>query len=276
MDVGFIGLGDQGAPMAEAILEAGHTLHVWARRPGVVAPFVERGAIAHDDPRSLAAAADQLALCVVSEADVRQILFEHGALAAMRRGALVVVHSTIGPRACKDLAEKAAAQGLGFLDAPVSGGRIVAQQRKLLVMVGGDPFAFADAEPVFRTYGSNVHLLGTVGSGQVAKIVNNVMLSANLAVAEYMLEFGEALGIERAKLRALLLTGTAQSWALDALDRLVVRGQAKLALAEKDLSLAADVVQENPLTAALATPFIELSLRGWRRLALPPRTPMET
>lgn len=269
MKIGFIGLGDQGEPMAEAILDAGYALRVWARRPEVLQKFAQRGAGVAADPADLARDVDQLALCVISEADCREILFDKGALAAMKPGSAVVIHATISPASCHDLAAACAEHGVSFLDAPVSGGRIVAQQRKLLLMIGGDEEVFARNEPVFRCYSANVHLLGGAGAGQVAKIINNLLMNLNLTLANYVLEFGQALGLDRAQLRAMLLTGTSQSFALDALDRIVLPGKIRTVLAEKDLGFAIDLANAHPEDQA-AQKIIQLAalaLEGRRHLA---------
>lgn len=269
MDVGFIGLGDQGAPMAEAIADGGFRLHVWARRPEVVAPYVARGATAHGDPAALAAAVDQLALCVIGEADVREILFERGALAAMRPGSTIVVHSTISPEGCAALEREAAAHGVRFLDAPVSGGHDGAVKRTLLIMVGGDDATFAEAKPVFETYGANIHHLGGVGAGQVAKILNNLLVGVNMAGAEFVLELGRTLGVDRARLRAMILTGTGQSFSLDALDRIINQGSvpSMLPIVDKDLGLAAALAERNADARKVAQPLIDLARDGWQHIA---------
>ncbi|MFH5824642.1 NAD(P)-dependent oxidoreductase [Georgenia sp. AZ-5] len=238
MRVGFIGLGDQGEPMAEAIAEAGHELHVWARRPEVMAPFVERGAVGHASAAELAAEVEHLGLCVGSEADVRSVLFDGGVLEALPDGAVVAIHSTISPEACQRIAAEAPPYGVDVIDAPVSGGRRVAQERGLLVMVGGEEAPVSRAMPVLETYGNPVRHLGPIGSGQVVKVLNNLLMNANLTNSHLVLELGRHLGLDRAALRELLLHGTSRSFALSALDDQVIPGKLSAVTGRKDLAVA--------------------------------------
>jgi 3-hydroxyisobutyrate dehydrogenase-like beta-hydroxyacid dehydrogenase len=269
MDVGFIGLGDQGGPMAEAIAGQGHRLHVWARRPETLLPFVARGAVAHDDPVALARAVDHLGLCVLAESDVEELLRDRGLLAALRPGALIAVHTTMTPAACRDLAAEAARHGIDFVDAPVSGGREGAVNRRLLVFVGAEAAALERARPIFSCYAGEIRYMGPVGTAQTAKILNNLLLNANLAAAHAVLDFGEALGIARSDLREALLRGTASSVALDWLDRLIIPGRHPATLGRKDIALALALASDTtPLPAAIAA-LAQSALAGRELLARP-------
>ncbi|MEV5354832.1 NAD(P)-dependent oxidoreductase [Streptomyces sp. NPDC052693] len=216
MRVGFIGLGSQGAPMAWRIAEAGYGTTLWARRTATLEPFAGTGAKTAGSPAELAAASDVVCLCVVDDADVEQLTTGgDSVLAGMRRGGVLVVHSTIHPETCRRLGERARVQRVSVLDAPVSGGGRAAEQGTLLVMAGGDPQVFAFCRPLFATYGDPVVHLGPLGSGQVAKLLNNVLFTAHLGLAANALELGSRLGLDTEGLGRLLPRGSAASFALE-------------------------------------------------------------
>jgi 3-hydroxyisobutyrate dehydrogenase len=240
MKIGFIGLGSQGAPMAEMIGEAGFDLRIWARRSEVRADYAQRGVTVAANPGDLAAACDVVCLCVTADADVRELAGEAGILGAMRPGSILLIHSTVSPETCQRLAETAKARGVTVLDAPVSGSGEAARARKLLVLVGGDAAAVQRVRAVLASYGDPVLHVGDVGDGQRAKIVNNLACIGNMAVAEAALQLGDSAGLDRGVLREALLNGSGRSFALDVLDRLVVPSSAGhvAALFGKDIALA--------------------------------------
>jgi 3-hydroxyisobutyrate dehydrogenase len=173
--VGFVGLGDQGEPMARRIAAAGIPLAVWARRPAQAA--VVDGARVAGSLAELAAEVDVLAVCVGDDADV----WEVAAAAAphLPTDAILVVHSTIAPDTCRELA---AEHGVRVVDAPVSGGRARAAAGELTVMVGGDPVDVERVRPVLDAFAGLVSHVGPLGAGQVLKLVNNLLFTAQLAV----------------------------------------------------------------------------------------------
>jgi 3-hydroxyisobutyrate dehydrogenase len=267
MQVGFIGVGDQGGPMAEAIAQAGFGLHIWARRDAAAEPYRALGATIYSNPQDLAPAVDCLCLCVIAEMDVREVLFERGVASAMRAGSVIVVHATMSPEGCRNLAAEAAQLGLRFVDAPVSGGRAGAKARTLLVLVGGDKTTIEDISPVLRTYSSVVAHLGAVGAGQTCKILNNLLLNVNMAAAQFVLEFGEALEINRELLRKLLLQGTARSFAVEALDTQIIPGKLGAAIGVKDIGLATDLAASKHIQRESIDLMTKLGLLGRDRLA---------
>ncbi|MCB0926859.1 MAG: NAD(P)-dependent oxidoreductase [Mycolicibacterium insubricum] len=242
--VGFIGLGSQGGPMARAIVEAGIPTTLWARRPESLEPYADTAATYAETPAVLAAASDVVCLCVVGDDDVRELVYG-GLLDAMAEGSILVVHSTVHPDTCRELAERAEAKGVSVLDAPVSGGGPAAAAGTLLVMVGGDEAALVRVRPVFETYANPIVHLGPVGAGQITKILNNLLFSANLGAAISMLELGEQLGVPRDKACQVMTSGSANSRALGSiaafggtLDALApIAG----ALLQKDVRLAASL-----------------------------------
>src|SRR5438105_4225410 len=178
--------------MARQITEAGYETTLWARRPATVEPFADTPAKVAESPAELAAASDLVCLCVVGDTDVEEITDGQGLLKAMKPGSVIAVHSTVHPDTCRELAKKAAAQGVSVIDAPVSGGGGAAEQRRLLVMVGGDADVVERCRPVFETYADPVVHLGELGSGQTTKLLNNLLLTANLATAAATLTLGQA------------------------------------------------------------------------------------
>jgi 3-hydroxyisobutyrate dehydrogenase len=215
MRVGFIGLGSQGGPMARRIVEGGYDTTLWARREASLEPYADTAAKTAGSPAELAAASDLVCLCVVGDDDVRSVVYgETGVLAGLAAGGIVAIHSTVHPDTCREIAEKAAAQGVSVIDAAVSGGGPAVEEGKLLVMVGGEEDVVKRCRPVFATYADPIVHLGALGSGQVTKILNNLLFTANLGSAISTLELGESLGIERTRLAEVLDSGSATSKAL--------------------------------------------------------------
>lgn len=215
---GFVGLGSQGAPMAERIAAAGLPLSVWARRPEVLEPFIAVGATACASIAELGATCDHVGVCVVDDAGVEQVCAE--LMPAMKPGSRIAIHSTVLPQTCIALAERCAEAGLALIDAPVSGGSPAACVGALTVMCGADPDAFAAAQPVFETFGKTIVLLGGVGAGQRAKIVNNALMAANMGLAHAALGAGEALGLDRAALAELIKASSGRSFGFEVYGRL--------------------------------------------------------
>jgi 3-hydroxyisobutyrate dehydrogenase-like beta-hydroxyacid dehydrogenase len=218
--VGFIGLGSQGAPMARRIIEGGYATTLWARRPASLEPFADTKAEVAVSPAELAAASDLVCLCVVNDADVEEVVAgERGVLAGLREGGVIAVHSTVHPDTCRRLATLAGEQGVSLIDAPVSGGGPGAAAGHLLVMVGGDPDTVERCRPVFATYGDPIVHIGPVGSGQVTKLLNNVLFTANLANAASLIELGQGLGTDPGRLAEVLSHGSGSSFALSTVAR---------------------------------------------------------
>ncbi|GAA5056859.1 NAD(P)-dependent oxidoreductase [Thermocatellispora tengchongensis] len=209
--VGFIGLGSQGGPMARRIAESGFPTTLWARRPAAVEPFADTPAAVAASPAELGAACDLVCVCVVDDAGVEEVV--GGVLPEMAEGGIIAVHSTVHPDTCRRLAERAAARGVDLVDAPVSGGGEAALRGRLLVMAGGDARAVEACRPVFETYGSPVLHLGGVGAGQLAKILNNFLLTANLAAADGAYTLGRALGVDPAQFAEVVAHGSGASFA---------------------------------------------------------------
>ena len=249
MRVGFIGLGSQGGPMARAIVDGGYDMTLWARRAASLEPFADTTAKVAGSPAELGATSDLVCLCVVGDADVEEVLGgDTGVLAGMAEGEIVAIHSPVHPDTCRRLAEMAAAKGVSLIDAPVSGGAPAVAEKRLLVMVGGDPEIVERCRPVFETYANPVIHLGGLGSGQVAKLLNNLMFTANLANAKTTLKLGEALGVNTSSLSDVLTRGSASSSALNSIaamgGSLDVLSQIAGALLHKDVRLVVDIADK--------------------------------
>ena len=209
-DVGFIGTGNMGAPMAGHLLEAGYRLQVFNRTRSRADELCSRGAVWHDDPASLAAASDAVITIVDAPPDVEELYF--GVLLERARpGALLIDMTTSSPSLAARIHAAAATKGLAALDAPVSGGQGGAKEGTLAIMVGGDEAAFARALPLFEKMGRNIVHCGAAGRGQHMKLTNQVMVASNvLAVAEG-LAFAVRGGIDPQTALKVLSESTANS-----------------------------------------------------------------
>ncbi len=260
MKIGFIGLGSQGGPMAMRIAEAGFPLTLWARRAETLESFAGKAKIA-ESIGDLGSHCDHVGICVVNDAGVLEVC--DALIPAMRAGGRIVIHSTVNPDTCKTLAQRAAASGIALIDAPVSGGGQGAAAGTLTVMAGGSAEAFAAARPIFSTFASTIVHLGDVGAGQMAKLVNNTLMAANMANAHAALASGEALGIDRAALADLIKASSGRSFGFEVYARLptpaaFAHGGALLA---KDVGLLGAVSGDDPASSQLrstAYQFLDL------------------
>ncbi|MEU5880537.1 NAD(P)-dependent oxidoreductase [Spirillospora sp. NPDC047279] len=251
--VGFIGLGSQGAPMARRIVDAGFPTTLWARRPASLEPFAGTPAKPAPTPADLAAESDLVCVCVVDDDDVTEVLTgDGGVLAGLPAGGVIAVHSTVHPDTCRRLAERAAAQDVTLVDAPVSGGGPAAAEGRLLVMAGGDEGTVDRCRPVFAAYADPILHLGPVGAGQVAKLLNNVLFTANLATAVDALALGRALDVDPGTLAQVLTRGSGASFALERIG--AAGGTIDLIAAHAGRLLRKDVRLTKALTGAAGAP----------------------
>lgn len=249
--IGFIGLGSQGAPMAHRIIDAGMDLTVWARRAEVLAPYQSKGAATAASVIDLAQMCDHVGVCVVNDSDVDEVCAD--LIPFMKRGSRIAIHSTILPESCETLERKAAAHGIGLIDAPVSGGQPAAEAGTLTVMCGGAAEVFEACQTVFATFGSMIVRLGGIGAGQRAKIVNNAMLSAHLGIAGAALSVADELGIDRAALAELITASSGRSYGFEIAARMpspaaFAHGATML---DKDMRLLQAILPRSPGAAAL-------------------------
>jgi 3-hydroxyisobutyrate dehydrogenase-like beta-hydroxyacid dehydrogenase len=218
--VGFIGLGDQGLPMASAVAEAGYELHVWARREASMDALGDVAHIRHPSAADLASLCDIVALCVATDDDVLRIVSDE-LRDAMRSGSVVVNHGTGIPRNAILLARRCGERGIDSLDAPVSGGRPGAEARTLTTLVGGPEPVVARCEPIFRSFASHVKRVGDAGAGQMAKLFNNALLAMNQASIADIVSLGIKAGLDPVDVVEALKLGSATSAALTLLNTMV-------------------------------------------------------
>lgn len=216
MKIGLIGLGIMGRACAANLLRAGHTLHLYARRPDRVENLVTQGATLCASPAELAAQVDVVITNVSDTPDVEQVLLgEYGVIHGAHPGQVVIDMSTIKPLAAKAIATQLAAAGVEFLDAPVSGGEMGAINGTLTIMVGGKAEALERVRSVLQAMGKTITHIGGSGAGQVAKACNQIVVAVSIeAVAEAM-KFARACEVDPAKVREALLGGFAGSRILD-------------------------------------------------------------
>ena len=214
---GFIGLGSQGAGMAQRIIADGIPTTLWARNPASLAPFRGRAALA-GQPAELGQSSDVVGICVTDDAAVREVtLGPRGVLAGMTAGSVLAIHSTIGTDTCGEIAQAADGHGVSVIDAPVSGGGRAAAAGGLTVYVGGSPEAREGARPVLETYGDPVFHMGPLGSGLRTKLINNLLNAAQFGLAHDAMAVGEALGLEPHLLGRALTSGSGRSFSLEVL-----------------------------------------------------------
>jgi len=261
--VGFVGLGTMGAAMAANLIRAGLPLLVWNRTAGRAGPLLELGAREATGPAELAAAVDIVVLCVPDTPDVESVLFGAGGVAeGASAGSLVIDCSTISPRATRDFARRLRERGIGFVDAPVSGGSEGAQQGTLTIFVGGTDEDVARARPVLEAMGRTITHMGPVGTGQVTKAVNQVILcGAYLGVAEgIVLAMKSGLDVRRAV--DALGGGAAQSWVLANRSGRMIEDDYplgfRLSLHLKDLGIALEAAKEAGATLPVAALVAQL------------------
>lgn len=250
MQIGFIGLGNMGTPMSLNILKAGHRLTVWNRTRARARAVVDAGAALAESPAEVAAASDVTLVCVSLPEDVRAVVSgPKGALHGAREGSIIADHSTVDPTTTKDLAGQAAAKGVAYLDAPVSGGTQGAKAGTLTIMVGGEEAAFERAKPVFEATGKNIHYVGASGSGDVIKLVNQMLAAINVAGMAEGFVLGVKAGAKPEVMYEIIRTSTGGSRMLDAdLMARLIPGNFEpgfaLDLMHKDIRLANDLGRE--------------------------------
>src|SRR3954451_9034667 len=243
MDIGFIGLGIMGRPMAENLIKAGHRLFLKSGSKPVPPELVAAGGQPCDSARAVAEQAEIVITMVPDTPQVEAALFGEGGLAeGLTPGKLVIDMSSISPLATKDLARRVNALGCDYLDAPVSGGEVGARAGSLTIMVGGPEAAFARARPLFEALGRNITLVGGNGDGQTTKVANQIIVALNIeAVAEALL-FASKAGADPVKVRQALMGGFASSRILEVHgERMINRNfnpGFRIELHQKDLNLA--------------------------------------
>ena len=268
----FIGLGVMGAPMAGHLARAGHDVRVYNRTEDKARDWAQKHkGRTYTSIANAAEGADVVFTCVGNDRDLREV-FE-AAASTMRQGAIFVDHTTASASIARELAEKAEALGFGFLDAPVSGGQAGAEAGKLTVMAGGEPSVFAEVEPVMRAYAANLTLIGPAGSGQLAKMVNQICIAGVLQGLAEGLHFAKRAGLDTEKVISAISKGAAQSWQMENRWATMVEGRFDFGFAvdwmRKDLGLVLEEAERNgaklDLTKLVDEYYADVQAMGGRR-----------
>ena len=268
--VGFIGLGLMGLPMSLNVLKAGFPLVVWNRTRSKAAPLVDAGAELGRSPADLASRSDVVITIVSDSPDVEQVVVGHdGVLHGARPGSVVVDMSTISPAVTRSLAQRLGERGVEMLDAPVSGGTTGAQNATLSIMVGGKREVLDRSTPVLQAMGKRITHCGPNGMGQVAKLVNQIMVAGTLAAVCEGLVFGAKEGVDLQAVHQALSGGAANSWQLENLGPRILKGDFApgfmVKLLQKDLRLVNQAAAEAGLPL-FTTPLVQQLLRAVERM----------
>ena len=271
MRVGVIGLGVMGTPMARNLLKSGHEVTVFARRADAMAPLAAAGARTSASPAEAAAVSDVTITMVLDTRAVESVVLGPGGIIeGARSGSIVVDHSTIEPEGARRVAATLQSRGIEMLDAPVSGGAVVAEAGTLSIMVGGDEAALERVRPILACYGKTIVHIGPSGAGQVAKACNQICTIVNtLGAAEAML-LAERAGVDPAKVKDVLMTGFGASRMLEVqAPKMIARNfEAKVEsrLHHKDIQIVLDMARalglDLPGSAAAARVIAALQARG--------------
>ena len=271
----FLGLGVMGFPMAGHLARAGHSVVVYNRTPAKSAQWVEKyGGSAAPTPAAAAADAALVMMCVGNDDDVRAVaLGPKGAVAAMRAGSVLVDHTTASATVAREVHTAAKARGVGFLDAPVSGGQAGVENGKLTIMVGGEADVFARAEGVLAHYARAVTLMGGPGSGQLTKMVNQICIAGLVQALSEGINFAQKAGLDAERVLDVIGKGAAQSWQMDNRGKTMVADKFDFGFAvdwmRKDLAICAAEARSNgaalPVTALVDQFYARIQAQGGAR-----------
>ena len=275
MRVAFVGLGVMGYPMAGYLAKAGHETVVYNR----TAAKAEQWVAEHDgslaaSPRAASGGAEIVFCCVGNDDDVREVILgEDGVLAGIGAGSILVDHTTASATIAREISAAAAAKSVGFLDAPVSGGQAGAENGQLTVMVGGDEETFRRAAPIMDCYARAITHIGPVGSGQLAKMVNQICIAGVVQGLSEGLHFAQCAGLDPAVVIESISKGAAQSWQMENRWQTMVDGEFEFGFAvdwmRKDLGITLDEARKNgaqlELTELVDRYYAEVQAMGGNR-----------
>ncbi|BBB29326.1 NAD(P)-dependent oxidoreductase [Neptunomonas japonica] len=275
MKLAFIGLGTMGFPMAGHLQNKGHEVTVYNRTVAKAEQWVATygGAMALT-PALAANGADIVITCVGNDNDLREVtLGTDGVLSAMASGTLLVDHTTASAEVARELSQVATEQGVGFLDAPVSGGQAGAENGALSVMVGGDQASYDRAEPVMQAYGKSIRLLGEAGSGQLAKMVNQICIAGVVQGLSEAVHFAKQAGLDGEQVFDVIQHGAAGSWQMINRHKTMIDDVFDYGFAvdwmRKDLGITLDEARRNgaqlPVTALVDQFYAEVQRMGGGR-----------
>jgi 3-hydroxyisobutyrate dehydrogenase-like beta-hydroxyacid dehydrogenase len=273
--IAFLGLGVMGFPMAGHLKNAGFDVCVYNRTASKAEQWQQQysGKTAAS-PAQAAQNADIVIMCVGNDNDVRSVVYgEHGVLATLSSGAVLIDHTTASAELARELATACAKGGVQFLDAPVSGGQLGAQNGQLTIMLGGDESTMAIAEPVLACYARSMRLLGAHGAGQLAKMVNQICIAGVVQGLAEGLHFANKAGLDVKAVLDVISKGAAQSWQMENRGYTMVDGKFDFGFAvdwmRKDLGITLDEARKNgaqlPLTALVDQFYAEVQALGGQR-----------
>lgn len=276
MKLAFIGLGVMGGPMARHLAAKGHEVTVYNRTAAKAAAWVAaNGGKAADTPREAAVGADMVMVCVGNDDDVRSVIYgADGVLAGVKKGGIIVDHTTASATLARELAARCSEHGVGFIDAPVSGGQAGAENGQLSVMCGADDEAvFERAYPVLMSYAKICKRLGNAGSGQLAKMVNQICIAGIAQGLSEGLNLALAAGLDPDALVEVISQGAAGSWQMNNRARTMVRNEFNFGFAvewmRKDLAICLEEAQrlgvDLPITKMVNDFYGEVVEMGGRR-----------
>jgi 3-hydroxyisobutyrate dehydrogenase len=274
--VAFLGLGVMGYPMAGHLAKrGGHAVTVYNRTPARAAKWVaEYAGAAAATPKAAAAGAEFVFTCVGNDDDLRSVVLgAEGALAGMTAGAILVDNTTASATVAREIGAAASAKGVGFLDAPVSGGQAGAENGQLTVMVGGDPATFDKAKPVIDGYAKMVGLMGPTGAGQLTKMVNQICIAGVVEGIAEGIHFAKRAGLDVEKVIGVISKGAAQSWQMENRYKTMNAGKFDFGFAvdwmRKDLGMTLAEARSNgaklPMTALVDQFYADVQAMGGRR-----------
>ena len=274
--VAFIGLGVMGTPIARHLASAGHHVTVYNRTPEKALAWVALyGNRAAPTPREAAESAEFVFLCVGDDNDVRDVMYgPEGVLAGVEAGAVLVDHTTASAEVARELAEACAETGVGFVDAPVSGGQAGAENGQLTIMCGSDDQAFYElARPVMQTYAKACSLMGPAGSGQITKMVNQICIAGIVQGLSEGINFAMKAGLDPDAVIDVIRFGAAQSWQMENRGRTMSKGEFDFGFAvewmRKDLDIVLTEANRNgarlPMTALIDQFYAHVIARGGKR-----------
>ena len=249
--VSFIGLGVMGYPMAGYISKAGHNVTVYNRTKSKAQKWIKeyKGKMA-GSPEEAAKDSDFVFTCVGNDNDLKEVAIgKKGIFNTIKKGSVYIDNTTASAKIAKELYENAKAHGFGFLDAPVSGGQAGAENGALTVMVGGDKDIFERAKPIIDCYSKKVKLLGSSGSGQLAKMVNQISIAGLVQGLSEAINFGLNAGLNMENVIEVISKGAAQSWQMDNRHKTMIDDKFEFGFAvdwmRKDLRIALDEAKKN-------------------------------
>ncbi len=257
----FLGLGNMGFPMAGHLAAAGHTVRVYNRTTAKSERWAETySGTAHPSPSEAATGADFVFTCVGGDDDVRGVLYgDDGALGVLAEGAVIVDHTTASAGLARELDAACKEKGVGFVDAPISGGQAGAENGQLSVMCGGDQAAYDQAEPVMNHYAKAITLLGPAGSGQQTKMVNQILCAGAIQGAAEALAFGQQAGLNMELVLQAVTQGAAGSWYLSNRGETMIRDEFDFGFAVDWLVKDLGIVKTEAESLGAETPLTDLA-----------------